>query len=98
MVILGLLLILVGAGAIVAALFSEPGTAGELLGFDITTLQAFLAGVAAGAAILLGFSILMWGTKRGIAQRKERKELNKLSERLERAEADRNDDTPDEKI
>jgi hypothetical protein len=98
MVILGLLLIIVGAGAIVAALFSEPGTAGELLGFDITTLQAFLVGVAAGASILLGLWILKWGTKRTLTHRKERKELNKLSERLDRADADRNDDTPDERI
>lgn len=99
MVILGLLLIIVGGIAVLSALFvSEPGTGGELLGFEVTTIQAFLAGVAAGAAILWGFSILKWGTKRGLAQRKERKELNKLSERLDRAEADRNDDTPDERI
>jgi hypothetical protein len=98
MVILGLLLIIIGGGAIVAALFSEPGTAGELLGFDITTLQAFLVGVAAGASILLGLSILKWGTKRGLAHRKERKELNKLNERLDRAESEHRDETPDEKI
>ena len=99
MVILGLLLIIVGAIAIASAIFvSEPGTGGELLGFEVTTIEAFLVGVAAGAAVLWGFSILKWGTKRGLAQRKERKELNKLSARLERAEADQKDDTPDEKI
>ena len=104
MVILGLLLILVGGVAIASAVFvSEPGTGGELLGFEVTTIESFLVGVAAGAAVLWGFSILKWGTKRGLAQRKERKELNKLSERLERAEADRKDDrkaddTPDERI
>lgn len=101
MVILGLLLIIVGGIAILSALFvSEPGTGAELLGFDVTTIQIFLAGVAAGAAVLWGFSILKWGTKRGLAQRKERKELNKLSERLDRAESERRSDdaTPDEKI
>lgn len=101
MVILGLLLIIVGGVAVLSALFvSEDGTGGELLGFGVTTIESFLVGVAAGAAILWGFSILKWGTKRGLAQRKERKELNKLSERLDRAEAERRSDdpAPDEKI
>ncbi|EON25553.1 MULTISPECIES: hypothetical protein [Nocardioides] len=101
MVILGILLIIVGAGAILAALFvSEPGAGGELLGFEVNTLESFFVGVASGAAILLGLSILKWGTQRSIAQRKERKELNKLSERLDRAEAERRSDdtTPDERI
>jgi hypothetical protein len=96
MVILGLLLIIVGAIAVLSALFvSTPGEGGELLGFEVTTIESFLVGVAAGAAILWGFSILKWGPKRGLAQRKE---LNKLSERLDRAEAERSDTTPDEKI
>ncbi len=101
MVILGLLLILAGAGVIAAALFaSDPGTGAELLGFGISTIEIFLLGVAAGAAVLLGLSIVKWGTKRGLAQRKERKELNKLNERLDRAEAEqrRDNDGPDEKI
>lgn len=100
MVILGLLLIIVGGISILSAVFvSEPGQGGELLGFEVTTLESFFVGVAAGAAILWGFSILKWGTKRGLAQRKERKELNKLSDRLDRAEADRQPDaTPDERI
>ena len=49
MVILGLLLILVGGVAIASAVFvSEPGTGGELLGFEVTTIESFLVGVAAG--------------------------------------------------
>src|SRR4051794_19505725 len=100
MVILGLLLIIVGAIAVLSAVFvSEPGRGGELLGFEVTTLETFFVGVAAGAAILWGFSILKWGTKRGLAQRKERKELNRLSERLDRAESEQQGDTPpDERI
>src|SRR5918995_4357754 len=100
MVILGLGLIVLGGIAVLSALFvSEPGSGGELLGFEVTTLESFLIGVAAGAAILWGFSILKWGTKRGLAHRKERKELNKLNERLDRAESERRDDTtPDERI
>lgn len=98
MVILGLLLIIVGAAAVLAALFvSEAGTGGELLGFSVTTLESFLLGVAAGAAILWGFAIFKWGTKRGLAHRKERKELNKLNQRLEQVEAERRDDTVTER-
>lgn len=93
MVILGLLLIIIGVIAILSAVFvSEPGSGGELLGFDVTVLEAFLVGVAAGAAILWGYSILKWGTKRGLAQRRERKELSKLSEKLDQAEAERRKD------
>ncbi|WP_310529200.1 hypothetical protein [Nocardioides sp.] len=99
MVILGLILIIVGGIAILSALFvSEPGTGAELLGFNVTTIEIFLAGVAAGAAILWGFSLMKWGTKRTLAHRKDRKELNKLSERLDRAESERQADTPDERI
>lgn len=93
MVILGLLLILFGAAAVAAALFvSEPGTGGELLGFDVTTLESFFIGTAAGGAILLGISILKWGTKRGLAARRERKELNRLNTKLAEVQAERGND------
>ncbi len=93
MVFLGLALIILGGIAILSAIFvSEPGSGGELLGFGVTTLEAFVIGVAAGAAILWGFSILKWGTRRGLAHRKERKELTKLNEKLERVEAERRTD------
>jgi hypothetical protein len=94
MVILGLLLIILGAIAILSAIFVSEGS-GELLGIDMSTLSVFLVGVAAGAAVLWGYSILKWGTKRGLAHRRERKELNRLSEKLDRVEGDRReDDTP----
>lgn len=96
MVFLGLALIILGGIAILSAVFvSTPGSGGELLGFDVTTLEAFLVGVAAGAAILWGYSILKWGTRRGLAHRKERKEMTKLNAKLERVEAERRDDDPD---
>jgi hypothetical protein len=99
MVILGLLLIILGAIAILSAIFVSEGS-GELLGIDMSTLSVFLVGVAAGAAVLWGYSILKWGTKRGLAHRRERKELSRLSEKLDRVEGDRvegdrrEDDTP----
>ena len=91
MVIFGLLLILLGALAIVAAVFVSKGSA-ELLGIDMSALAIFLVGVAAGAAVLWGFSILKYGTKRGLAQRKERKQLSELSEKLDRIDPDRRSD------
>lgn len=98
MVILGLLLIMGGALVIIASVLGAEGTA-EFLGEEVSALTLFLLGVAAGAAILWGYSILKWGTKRGLAHRRERKELNKLNERLDRAESERRDEnTPDEKI
>ena len=93
MVILGLGLMILGAIAVLSALFvSEPGTGGELMGVDVSTLDAFLVGVAAGAAILWGFAILKWGTRRSLAHRKERKELTELNQKLERVEAERRAD------
>lgn len=96
MVFLGLALIILGGIAILSAVFvSTPGSGGELLGFNVTTLESFLVGVAAGAAILWGYSVLKWGTRRGLAHRKERKELTKLNAKLEHIEAERRDDNPD---
>ena len=87
---------ILGGIAVLSALFvSQPGTGGELLGFDVTTLEAFFVGVAAGAAILWGFALLKWGTRRTLAHRKERKELTKLNEKLERVEAERRDEDPE---
>ena len=100
MVILGLLLIILGAIAILSAIFVSEGSC-ELLGIDMTSLEIFLVGVAAGAAVLWGYSILKWGTKRGLAHRKERKELTKLNEKLDRVEAEKREDnptTPDERV
>ena len=69
MVILGLLLIILGAIAILSAIFVSEGS-GELLGIDMSSLEIFLVGVAAGAAVLWGYTILKWGTKRGLAHRR----------------------------
>ena len=57
MVIIGLILIALGALAILCAFaFTDPGTGGTYLGVDVNVLSAFLIGVAAGAAIFTGTS------------------------------------------
>lgn len=94
MVVLGLLLIVLGVIAILAAIFVSEG-AGELLGMNLSALGIFLLGVAAGAAVLWGYSLLKWGTKRSLAHRRERKELSELNAKLERAKAESHDDRTD---
>ena len=59
---------------------------------DLSALTIFLIGVAAGAALIWGFAILKYGTKRELRQRKERRQLNELSEKLDRVEAERRAD------
>lgn len=91
MVFLGLILIALGAIAILSAVFVSDGSA-ELLGMDLTALAIFLVGVGAGAALIWGFAILKYGTKRELRQRKERKQLNELSDKLDKVEAERRAD------
>ncbi len=91
MVILGMLLLGIGIIAILAAVFVSSGTA-EMLGMDLSSLTIFLIGVAAGAAVLWGFTILKLGTKRELRQRREHKELSRLSEKLDKVESERRKD------
>jgi hypothetical protein len=90
--VFGLLLMLVGALAVVAAVFTADGTNVELLGLDVTAFGIYLIGLASGLAILWGFTISKWGTRRTLRQRREAKELNELSERLDKREGNRRED------
>ena len=94
MLLLGLILIALGALAIVAAVFTVEIVGGdiELLGVEVTPLGLFLIGVGAGVAVLWGFAIFKWGTRRGLARRREQKKLSELSEKLDRADAERRND------
>jgi len=91
MLILGLLLLIAGVLAILAALVTASGTA-ELLGVDINVVALFLIGVASGVAILWGFSIMKFGTKRTLQHRRESRRLSKLSAKLDRVESERRED------
>ena len=96
MVILGLLLIVLGALAIVAAVFTGTGTT-SLLGFDMSALAIFVVGVAAGAFILWGWAVLKYGTKRELRARRERRRLNELSDKLDAVSSERSVDRNDER-
>src|SRR4051794_40524802 len=90
--IIGLALIVLGALAVVAAVFTADGTNVELLGVDVTALGLYLAGLGSGLAILWGFGLTKWGTKRSLRQRRENKQLNELSEKLDERDAERRSD------
>lgn len=92
MLVLGLILIAAGAVAIVSAVGTADGTNVELLGADVSAVALFLIGVGSGVAILWGFSITKFGTKRSLRQRRESKQLSELSERLDKREAERRED------
>src|SRR3954452_18076231 len=85
MVILGLLLIALGALAIVCGLFATEidGTKLQFLGQDISPAALFLIGVGAAVAIWWGLWIFKAGSKRSWARRKEQKRLEELSQKLD---------------
>jgi len=97
MFILGLLLVIAGGVVIVAAVFTADVTGGqiEIVGLEVGVLTLFILGVAAGVAILFGFSIGKFGARRSMRQRREDHRLQDLSEKLDRVEAERRKD-PDE--
>lgn len=95
MLILGLLLIAVGAIVILAVLFTtEVSSSGQIdvLGIDVSAQTLFVLGIIAAVAVLWGLWIAKYGAKRGLRQRREQKKLDELSQKLDRAEAGRNRD------
>jgi type VI protein secretion system component VasK len=91
MVILGLVLIVLGALAIVCGVFTAKLSGGEVefLGQELSPAALFLIGVGAAVAIWWGLWILKSGSKRSWARRKEQKRLEELSEKLDTVDADR---------
>lgn len=94
---IGLLLIVVGALAVVAAVFTTDGSQVEFLGFDVTALGLYLIGLGSGAAILWGFSLTKWGTKRNLRQRRETRRLNRANQQPGNEQAQRGTDDGDER-
>lgn len=88
MVVLGILLMVIGALAVVAALFTASGTV-ELLGFDVSAMVMFFVGLGAGLAILWGFGFSRWGTKRSLRQRRENKRMAEMARQVDRHESEK---------
>ena len=94
MVVLGLLLMALGAVAVVGALFTAEGST-QLFGVDMSAMAMFFVGLGAGLAILWGFGFSKWGTKRTLRARRESKQLSELHEKLEKREAEERSDDQD---
>ena len=91
MVIIGLVLIALGAVAIVCGVVTAEidGRTLKLAGIELSPTALFIVGVAAAVAIWWGLWLLKSGSKRSWARRKEQKRLEKLSEQLDGVEANR---------
>jgi hypothetical protein len=91
MVILGLVLVALGALAIVCGVFTSELDGGQLqfLGQEINPVVLFLVGVGSAVAIWWGLWLFKSGSRRSWARRKERKRLEELSEKLDTVEAER---------
>lgn len=81
MVVLGILLIVVAAVAIVGAVVTLDGSNVEYLGFDVAPVTLFVAGAVSVALIWLGSKLLIVGTRRSVRARREHKRLNDLERR-----------------
>ena len=80
MIVLGLLLIAAGAVAVAAALLSSSGSA-SFLGADLGAATIFFLGLAAGLAILWGYSLTKLGARRSWRLRRENRHLREVNER-----------------
>ena len=89
MIVLGLLLIAGGLVAVAAALLSSSGSA-SFLGADLGAATIFFLGLAAGLAILWGYSLTKVGARRSWRLRRENRHLRELNER--NAQRDRTGD------
>ena len=74
MIVLGLLLIVGGLLAVAAALLSTSGSA-TFLGADVGAATIFFFGLAAGLAVLWGYSITKLGARRSWRLRRENRQL-----------------------
>ena len=93
MIVLGLLLVAAGGLAIAAALLSTSGTA-TFLGADLGAATIFFLGLAAGLAVLWGYSIAKLGARRSWRLRRENRQLRGAQERQAREQrTTANDDT-----
>jgi membrane protein implicated in regulation of membrane protease activity len=78
MIVLGLLLIAGGVLAVAAALLSSSGSA-SFLGADMGAATIFFLGLAAGLAILWGYSLTKLGARRSWRLRRENRRLRELN-------------------
>ena len=90
MLALGIILILVSAGSLVAVLANGTGDEAVIFGnVTMPTLVVFLAGAAALLVFIMGLELVRSGIRRAHSNRKTKKKLRKFEQREgQRAEGD----------
>lgn len=91
MVVLGLLLLVIGIVAVVAAVLGTSGSA-SYLGVDLGSATLFFLGVAATLAVLCGLLLTRAGTGRALRHRREHRRLRALERERPRDDAPREGD------
>ena len=83
MLVLGLVLILLSAGTLVAVLSSGTDDHARLFGgaIDVSTLVVFLAGAAALLVFIMGLELVRSGVRRANENRKTKKKLRSYEKR-----------------
>ncbi|GAA4815671.1 hypothetical protein ACFQ0K_07340 [Nocardioides caeni] len=99
MVILGLVLLVIGALGILAGIFgteaestSSQGTTDvhtTFIGLEMGASTLFVVAVVSTLLVVAGLWFMKAGAKQGWKRRKEQKKYSELNEKLERAEAER---------
>ena len=97
MVILGLVLLVVGALGILGGLFNSAAQSADgnkpehvtYFGIDMNASTLFVIAVVSTLLVVLGLWLMKSGAKRGWKRRKEHKRLSELNEKLDRVEAER---------
>ena len=93
MIVLGLLLVAGGLVAVAAALWSSSGSA-TFLGADLGAATIFFLGLAAGLAVVWGYSITKLGARRSWRLRRENRQLRELNDRNAARERSGDDTAP----
>lgn len=98
MLLLGLIIIAIGAVLVIGGVFASDVSGGQVgfMGIDVSPTALFLLGAIGGACILFGLSVTRFGARRELKQRKEQKKMGKLADKLDRAEAGRRRDLDDD--
>ncbi len=93
MIVLGLLLVVGGLVAVAAALRSSSGSA-TFLGADLGAETIIIHGLAAGLAVVWGYSITKLGARRSWRLRRENRELREQNARAARRDPQGEDPAP----
>lgn len=97
MLALGIILILLATGAVVAALFgASPETSTFDLGvfsLEMDTLGVFFFGAGTVVLLAIGLWLVRAGLRRASRRRQEKKELNRLAQKLEERDSNAPDRT-----